>query len=181
MDIEAFILIGGRSSRFGRDKAAVEFEEESLVKRTAKLIRNAISPSRITLVAANDGKCAFQGMPIIFDLHEGYGPVGGLHSALAYARTEWIFVVACDLPLISSDLVATLAGMISGDIDACVPVQPDGRLQPLCAFYQVGRCLSIIDDFIKSQGSLSLHGFLDQVRTRTVAFDAMRHLPGSED
>ncbi len=182
MEIEAFILIGGRSRRFGRDKAGVKFGNEPLIERTAKTVRNAISPTQITCVAANGGQIGFAGLPIVFDLHEGFGPIGGLHAALAYARTDWILVVACDLPLISSELIAMLAGMILDDIDACVPVQPDGRVQPLCAFYQVGPCLKILEDFlIKGRRSLSVNAFLDQVKTRTVSFDAIQDLPGSEN
>ncbi len=182
MEIEAFILIGGRSRRFGRDKAGVEFGNEPLIERTTRTIRNAISPTQITFVAANDGQYDFAGLPIVFDLYGGFGPIGGLHAALAYARTEWILVVACDLPLISSELIAMLAGMILDDIDACVPVQPDGHIQPLCALYQVEPCLTVLKDFfIKGTRSLSVNAFLDQLKTRTVTFDAIQHLPGSEN
>jgi molybdopterin-guanine dinucleotide biosynthesis protein A len=38
MDIDAFILIGGRSERFGRDKAFVEFEGETLAARAERIV-----------------------------------------------------------------------------------------------------------------------------------------------
>jgi molybdopterin-guanine dinucleotide biosynthesis protein A len=73
--------------------------------------------------------------PFIFDLHEGRGPLGGLQAALAYARTPWIFVLACDYPFVSGDLIRLLAGRVHDELGAVVPEQEDGRMQPLCGFY----------------------------------------------
>ena len=93
MDIEAFILIGGRSSRFGRDKATMDFGGIPVVRRTADTIHDAISPPRITLVAANEMQLlAAAGLglnlPFVFDVYAERGPVGGLHAAMSHARTE---------------------------------------------------------------------------------------------
>jgi len=54
MEIDAFILIGGRSSRFGHDKSTVMIEGQTLIERTAETVSKAIPSARITLVAASD-------------------------------------------------------------------------------------------------------------------------------
>jgi molybdopterin-guanine dinucleotide biosynthesis protein A len=73
---------------------------------------------------------------MIADLRPGFGAWSGLHAAVAYSRSEWALVLACDYPFVTSDLLTLLAGFASKECDAVVPVQPDGRLQPLCALYR---------------------------------------------
>src|SRR5688572_5425336 len=102
---EAFILIGGRSSRLGTDKAFVELGGMTLAERAVANVRDGLSPERITMVAGSSTQFAIEAItseiPFIFDLHEGRGPLGGLHAALAYSRAPWIFVLACDYPFVS--------------------------------------------------------------------------------
>ena len=46
MNIDAFILVGGRSSRLGHDKPFVEIGGITLVERADAIIRAGISPGR---------------------------------------------------------------------------------------------------------------------------------------
>ena len=84
--IEAYILIGGRSSRLGRDKAFVELGGITLLERAVGTVQAASSFERVTVVAGNSMQLATQsiaaGMPFIFDLYEHRGPLGGLANAL---------------------------------------------------------------------------------------------------
>jgi molybdopterin-guanine dinucleotide biosynthesis protein A len=118
-NIEAFILIGGRSSRLGTDKAFVELGGRTLAERAVENIRRGLSPERITMVAGNSTQFAIEAItadtPFIFDLVEGRGPIGGLHAALSYARTPWIFVLACDYPFVSSELIGLLAESVDDE------------------------------------------------------------------
>src|SRR3954471_23320778 len=140
MNIDSFILIGGRSSRLGRDKAVVEFGKQTLAQRAFLTTTDALPTSRVTFVAANEVQFGIEainaGGPFIFDLIPDRGPLGGLHAALAYARTPWIFVLACDYPFVTSELIRFLTDKVSDNCGAVVPKQDDGRLQPLCAFYK---------------------------------------------
>lgn len=185
MDIEAFILVGGRSVRFGRDKATFQFEGATLAERTAETIKIALSPTYTRLVAANDSQLSgpsplASGLPVVFDLSDGRGPVGGLQAALAYARTEWALVLGCDFPFISIELLRCLATLITEDFDAVAPVQPDGQTQPLCTFYRVKPCLNVINDiFDQGRPAPALKYILDQVRTRFVRFEELADLPNS--
>src|SRR5512139_1519218 len=100
--IDSFILIGGRSSRLGRDKALVELGGRSLAERSIDTVHDALPGSRVTLVAGSSTQFAIDaiasGVPFIFDFHENRGPLGGLHAALSYAETPWILLLACDYP-----------------------------------------------------------------------------------
>lgn len=152
MSIEAFILIGGRSSRLGRDKALVQLGARTLAERALATVRNSHVASKIFFVAGDETQFAIEAIRLdalfVFDLIEGRGPLGGIHSALSNATTEWILVLACDYPLVTPELLKFLSKKISDEFGVIVPEQPDGRLQPLCAFYNVKKSLPVIDEII---------------------------------
>lgn len=159
MDIDSFILIGGRSRRLGRDKAFVEVDGETLAERAARTIESGLSPSHITFVAAAedqfDPKVLFElARPMVADLKPGFGSWSGVHAALSYSRMEWTFVLACDLPFVTPDFLALLAHQTETDVEAVIPRQPDGRLQPLCAFYRTRPALEKIGPMLDLQQSL---------------------------
>ena len=150
---DAYILIGGRSSRLGTDKAGVEIGGKTLLRRSVDAVRKGLELSRITAVAAYEAQFAIDAIvadvPFIFDLYENRGPLGGLHSALADAKTPWIFMLACDYPFVSPELIKMLSEKIDHKYGCIVPEQNDGRLQPLCGFYKVDAARPVIDDIIE--------------------------------
>lgn len=159
MDVDAFILIGGRSSRFGSDKAFAELEGKMLAVRAAETVEKALSPKTLRFVVASDGQFGADlifrlGRPVVADLKPGFGAWSGLHTALAYSSTEWTFVLACDLPFVSEGFISGMAELIDETVDAVIPRQPDGRLQPLCAFYRRRTVLSAIEKKIDAGGIL---------------------------
>lgn len=184
MAIDSFILIGGRSSRFGSAKALIEIDGRPLLDRTAETIKSALPETKTTLVASTPEQYLGlkTGLPFIFDLHSGRGPLVGLHAALAYARTEWIFVTACDYPFITVDLLKYVAGLINGTFEAIVNAQPDGRLQPLCAFYRTKPCFTIVEEFlINKRSAPPMRAIFKRVSTRIVAFEEIAGLPNAEN
>ena len=174
MDINAFILVGGRSSRMGRDKASLKLEGKTLAERAMETITEAIGPARIALVAAGPEQVQTifgheHSFSFVFDVHTNRGAFGAVHAALANARTPWIFVMACDLPLVTAELLQVLSEYVADDIDAVAPIQDDGKTQPLCAFYRVEPCLAVIDAiFVRNRPTPAVRWILDQVSTRFV-------------
>jgi len=185
-NIEAFILIGGRSSRLGTDKAFVELGGRTLAQRAVENVRRGLSPERITMVAGSSTQFAIEAItadtPFIFDLLEGRGPIGGLHAALSYASTPWIFVLACDYPFVSSELIGLLADNVDDEYGAVVPEQDDGRLQPLCAFYKVETARAIVEEIIeRPRVSPPMHEVVDLLNPLVVKFSKYGDLDGSEE
>lgn len=186
MQIEGFVLIGGRSSRLGRDKATVELGGMTLAGRAVGTIQDAIEPKLVTLVARNsaqlDNNALLADTPFLFDLIEGRGPLGGLHTALAYALTAWIFVLACDYPFVSPDMIKLLSNLVSDKFGAVAPEQPDGRLQPLCAFYETETALAVVDKIINQpQVPPPLYKIVYELSPRIVKYDEYAHLPGASE
>ncbi len=150
MNIDAFILIGGRSSRLGRDKAFVEIGGKPLAVRIADTVKASLEPSCIKYIAANSGQFSTDmleklGHSVILDERPGFGAWSGLHAALTYTRNAWIFLTACDHPMISQGFLKLMAAHVTDEHEAVVPRQPDGWLQPLCAFYRVKSTLAAVE------------------------------------
>lgn len=184
--IDAYILVGGRSSRLGTDKALVAIDGRSLAQISIDVVKEALPASETTVVTGNETKFAILatalGVPFIFDLYEGRGPVGGLHAALADAQSRWIFLLACDYPFVSAELIRLLANEISAGAGAIIPEQHDGRLQPLCAFYNVNETKALVEDIImRPRVPPPLHEIAAAIHPRIVKFEEYSHLSNSKD
>jgi molybdopterin-guanine dinucleotide biosynthesis protein A len=176
LDVEAFILVGGQSSRMGSDKSQLKFAGQTSVELIANALRGLASDVR--LVGGNSA--VSQELQTVPDVHERWGALGGIHAALTASRTEWALIVACDLPLVTKDLFSKLTSVAEVDsFDAVVPVQNDGRVQPLCGVYRRARCLAE-SELLISAGEHMPRSLLNRVRTRRVAFAELSHLEGAE-
>jgi molybdopterin-guanine dinucleotide biosynthesis protein A len=64
--------------------------------------------------------------------------------------------------------------------DAIVPIQPDGRPQPLSAFYRRASCLPAAATLIAA-GEHKPRALLASVKTQWVPFQGLADLPGAND
>ena len=176
LDVEGFILVGGASSRMGSDKAQLMFGTQTGVQRIAAELTALTNRVCVVGSRGNPEDSGFENVP---DVLEHWGALGGIHSALAACQTTWAFVVACDLPLVTSELLSRLWQMNSDKLDAIVPIQPDGRPQPLCAVYRRGVNSEEAARLIAT-GEHAPRGLLTQVRTRWVEPQELADLPGAE-
>jgi molybdopterin-guanine dinucleotide biosynthesis protein A len=176
LDVEGFILVGGASSRMGTDKAQLRFGEQTGVQRIATALTPLADRIRVVGSRAEPRDSGFENVP---DLLERWGALGGIHSAIGACRATWAIVVACDLPLVTSDLFTRLWDFNSEMFDAIVPIQPDGRPQPLCSIYRRDTTSAESVRLIAA-GEHMPRALLAQVRTRWVQFRELADLPGAE-
>ena len=173
-DVEGFILVGGQSRRMGRDKALLDVGGRRLLEKIASEL-SAVA-SAVALVGARRPYPPFKNVQ---DIHQHWGALGGIHAALVAAQTDWAAVVACDLPFVSGELFKRLATFVNNTADAIVPVQADGRPQPVCALYRRSTCLPQINKLVAT-GEHTPRALLENVRTRFVEFAEVRDLRGAE-
>jgi molybdopterin-guanine dinucleotide biosynthesis protein A len=172
LDIDAFILAGGASRRMGTDKSQLLIDGQMFVERIADTLLTLTDS--VTIV----GPTSIPPLRNIPDVYAQWGALGGLHAALGACRREWTIVVACDLPFVTSELFLYLAGVRLGH-DAVVPFQPDGRPQPLAAFYRKTPCLQRATELIE-RGQRRPVDLLEAVNMRWVAFDEIKNLDQAE-
>ncbi len=75
------------------------------------------------------------GVPIWLEPDEPRHPLAGIVDALRRAGGRAVVVLACDMPLVTGELVRELARADAGGAPAVVACAA-GRLQPLCARYE---------------------------------------------
>jgi molybdopterin-guanine dinucleotide biosynthesis protein A len=177
LDVEGFILVGGASSRMGSDKAQLMFDAQTGVQRIA--VELTALTDRVRVVGSLGGAPA-RDLENVPDVQEHWGALGGIQSALAACQRTWALIVACDLPLVTGDLFIRLWQLQTGTSDAIVPIQPDGRPQPVCAIYR--RAVSSAEAALLIEaGEHSPRSLLAKIRTRWVDFRELADLPGAED
>jgi len=174
-EVDGFILAGGASSRMGIDKAHLRLGERTLVERIAAALSAIVV--RIAVVSAKPDAGAW-GLPVVRDVHHGLGAMGGLHAALSAGQTAWVAIVSCDLPFVTGELFARLMTYAGEWCDAVVPMQTDGRMQPLCALYRRTACLKVVEDLIQS-GELRPSVLVRRVWTRVVTADELSDVRGA--
>jgi molybdopterin-guanine dinucleotide biosynthesis protein A len=158
----------------GTDKARLELDGRSFVERIGAAL--ACVAERVSVVGGREGIAAWA-LPVVPDVYAQWGALGGLHGALAACRAPWAAVVACDLPFVTGELLARLVSH-GESYDAVVPVQPDGRAQPLCALYRVAPCLRLAEELIGS-GERRPRALLRGVRTRWVESAELADIEGA--
>jgi molybdenum cofactor guanylyltransferase len=132
-DASGFVLVGGRSSRMGSDKATLDFGGIPLVCRIAQQMEPVVDSVSLVGDPLRHGHL---GLPVIADERPGEGPVGAIVSALHATRATYNIVAACDLPAVQTPFFAALLERIRAtDAQCVVPITPDGREQVLCAAY----------------------------------------------
>jgi molybdopterin-guanine dinucleotide biosynthesis protein A len=151
-DCTAIILVGGDSRRMGRDKATLPFSGTTLMQAVVATMQQLFP---VTLVSVRQIRPEIY-LPQVCDTQADGGPLVGLVSTLNRVTTPWAFVVACDMPFISTALVEQLAGHRAQQ-QAVVPVV-HGQLQPLAAFYSTG-CIPLLRASL-ALGNKSLLGAL---------------------
>jgi molybdopterin-guanine dinucleotide biosynthesis protein A len=176
-DIEGFILAGGASSRMGADKSLLRLGGRTFVRIAADALGTL---ARGVRVVGSRPAAAGHGLPVVRDVYEHLGALGGLHAALSACGARWAAVVSCDLPFVTAGLLSRLASLRREECEAVAPLQPDGRPQPLCALYEAEICRAVAEELIRV-GELRPRALLARVRTRWVAFEELEDLHGSAD
>jgi molybdopterin-guanine dinucleotide biosynthesis protein A len=173
MNADAFILVGGRSSRLGRDKALERVGGKTLAERALDAVRGSRVADKIYFAGRDDPGFAIEARRLdalfVFDLVEGRGPLGGLYTALTNASTAWVFVLACDLPFVTPQTIRTLSRFVSDENGVVVPEQPDGRLQPLCGFYKVAVAKPVVEEIVgRPRVPPAMHSVVAMLKPRVV-------------
>lgn len=130
--VTAVVLAGGKSRRYGKNKALEQIDGVSLIERTVATLERVFH--RVILSANDPEPYAFLHLPVIKDLYPGVGQLGGVHAGLCAMSDDAGFFVACDMPFLNPDLIRHMALLSSGR-DAVVPrIGP--HVEPLHALYK---------------------------------------------
>lgn len=131
-------MVGGRSSRMGRNKALMTYGDSLLAERVAGEVAEAAGS--VTLIGPPDEHRSLR-WPVVADRRPHNGPLGGVETALSHTTAEWNLIVACDMPNVRAAMLsAVLNRAEESDADCLIPLSGAGRMEPLCAAWR-RRCL----------------------------------------
>ncbi len=118
----------------------------------------------ICIVTNEAEKYSFSGIKVFSDVFQGKGSLGGLYSALYYAETEYVAVIACDMVFANPAIIwEGLQRLKSTGLDVAIPKSGQQYHEPLHALYRTKTCRQAVLDSI-NQGQRRLIGWLSSVR-----------------
>jgi molybdopterin-guanine dinucleotide biosynthesis protein A len=141
--ISGIILAGGKSSRYGRNKALVEISGVRLIERVIGVMEPLFE--RLIIITNTPQDYAYLRLPMVEDLIKGLGPLGGIFTGLQTMGDKSGFFVACDMPFLSAELIHHMVDVME-DFDVVVP-KVDWKIEALHAIYNK-RCIPAVKELI---------------------------------
>src|SRR5450755_519695 len=141
-DVRGYVLAGGASSRFGRDKALVRFGQAPLLLQIVKLAQTCTSGATVVAGAQKYGDFGRE-LKVVEDRWPGEGPLGGIITALEHTAAidpdcRWNVILSCDMPFVTHEWLEFLvdrARASAAEIQVILPHSEHGP-EPLCACYR---------------------------------------------
>ena len=162
--ISAFILIGGKSERFGSEKWRANINGKSVLDR----IWDACMNFEERVVIGKEKPKNFK-KPFICDQLEIQAPINGLYTAIQHTEHDWIQLVSCDLPLIEADVFQMLWNSNTQESDTVIPFS-NNRYQVTCALYHK-RTLNYLESAI-NENDFSLLSLIKNLKITKVNFNS---------
>ena len=131
------VLAGGRSTRMGQDKAALQVAGRTQLERAMALLAPRVTRSFVSVRSDQRDDPARRGFEQIADTRASLGPVAGILAALErFPDSAWL-VLACDLPLLNAaTLDLLLRKRAPRRLATAFRSSHDGLPEPLCAVYE---------------------------------------------
>jgi len=141
MEISAGILAGGKSTRMGINKALLPFKEITLIEAIAKECEDFLS----IILSVNDLETYKNiGYQLVQDEKDGFGPIEGIYQILKKVDTEYVLILAADMPYINKTFLKKFCSCMDnpdllmdnrGEMPGCIVLRADNMLEPLCSLY----------------------------------------------
>jgi molybdopterin-guanine dinucleotide biosynthesis protein A len=168
-DVTGVLLAGGKSRRMGEDKRFILVGQRTLFERSCAVLCGLFE--QVCVVIAQDSPSLQTEVPVVRDLIPDCGSLGGLYTGLRLAKTQHIFLAACDMPFLNPDVIRYMVHL--KDQADIVISRWVTRLQPTHAVY--GRnCLPVIEEMMKLHNR-KIHGMIGHPALR-VSFITEREI-----
>lgn len=138
MLVSALILAGGKATRLGGvDKSSLVVDGQTIFARQV-----AVLAPRVAEILVSSSR-PVPGYRTVADAVPDGGPLAGIAAGLGVARTEWLLVLAGDMPRITGPVIDLLLSACRTDVDA-VGVRVGDLYEPLISVLRVATALPIV-------------------------------------
>lgn len=167
-NITGIILCGGKSSRMKTNKALLRLGNMPIIEIMLKKMKQNFD--HLILSSNSPELFSYLNVPIVKDIYLNRGPLAGFHSSLSSSSTEKNFIISCDTPLITDDIIKYLSGYPTNK-KIILPVL-NGRVQQLCGIY-LKEIINIAEEILieaetKSKVKGSIFDLLERVEAEIV-------------
>lgn len=170
--VSVLILAGGQSSRMGEDKALMVIDHKPLLQRVCDV---AVQVSSSVYILTPWGERYRSIMPancqVLPESQPSQGPLVALAEGLTTLNTDWVLLLACDLPFLDPIILQQWINQLDQVPESTLAVVPhqESRWQPLCGFYR-RQCDVCLQQHIQ-QGGRSFQQWLPQIEVRPIPID----------
>ena len=161
--MNAILLSGGKNSRFGSNKALIDWGGKPLLE----VLVNRVSEvaDEVIVVTQHPKEYSFlTGVTFIKDRYQDMGPLGAIEAGLTASTQHFNLVTACDMPYLTAAAARALDAARNG-YDVVVP-HVGGYYEPLFALY-ARSCLEAIRRQL-DKGNPKVIDFYGEVAVKTV-------------
>ena len=145
--LSAIILTGGSSRRFGSDKSLAMLEGKTLL--THLLTDLAVNIEVVIVGPIFESQ--LRSLKFVRENPAGGGPVAAVDAGLAMINTEFVALIATDMPFAAA-VIHELANSLETSRDGLVPLDAEGFPQTLCAIYRTDALKQAIERLGNPQG-----------------------------
>jgi molybdopterin-guanine dinucleotide biosynthesis protein A len=150
--VEGFVLAGGNSNRFGKDKDLAILGGEFMLRRMCKLLaKSADSVGVVCPPGRYENSMSLSSLPKLADRWPGEGPLGGiltaLHDTKATTHCAWNIIISCDMPFLSHEWIEHLCERARFSAAHVVIPRSEHGLEPLCACWRTSAVATLQAQF----------------------------------
>ncbi|GHV22759.1 putative molybdenum cofactor guanylyltransferase [Spirochaetia bacterium] len=133
----ALVLAGGKGSRIGRDKKELEINGVRIIDTLIGMLGAVFDE---IIVSSNTP--FKRGNVITVRDTIGGGPLSGIYAGLTVCKSDFLYVIACDMPFISLEYINFLKNKITRSLEntpgitTCVMRRADSFLEPFNSFWR---------------------------------------------
>jgi len=171
-DVTGVLLAGGKSRRMGEDKRFILVGQRTLLERSCAVLSELFE--QVCVVIAQDSPSLQAEAPVVRDLIPDCGSLGGLYTGLRWAKTQHIFLAACDMPFLNPDIIRSMV-FLKDQADIVI-ARWATRLQPTHAVYSRD-CLPVIEEMMNLHNK-KIHSMVNHptLRVRVIAEKELRQI-----
>lgn len=179
-DITGVILAGGKSRRMGVDKSFLKINDRFVIEIITDLMKSIFE--KVIIISNEPKDYESLGQDIFTDIYKNKGPLAGIHSGLINAKNEKIFVISCDVPFMTKEIIDFIINYKS---EKFVKVaKADGYIQQLCGMYSKD-CIELAEKILNGEilSDLKKNSVLELIEyseTEIIDIEKHRVLKGSE-
>ena len=171
METAGIVLAGGRSSRMGTPKAALEWHGSTLLRRVTGIVERGVDGPVVVVRAPGQVLPSLgRGVEVVEDAREGRGPLQGLAAGLQAlaGRAEAAYASSTDVPLLHPAFVRRVLAAMDEQVDVVLP-RAGGFNHPLAAVYRTSLA-GLVEELIAADRMRPAHLF-ERCRVRTLEED----------